>query len=762
MFIKKSYFIKNDLLIAFIIYGILYLNSLYLRSFLIGLVMFPLFLIVFGNWLGEKWIKKNFIENILLGCFILMSLIIVIMGIISYYELFSEKMTWLVLFLIISSCYFIDFSRTLLTGNTRLTSYFSFKILILLNNLLINTSITKFVYLLIIILFSLLLGLMGRTGISISNISDCISPFYWFILFFSFIYVYYNKTSLKYSIGMNLLFSTSMVFMILIIPILLYRNYITEDSFALLGVINNVIKNGVYGWTLSIGKIGYYAIISTISVITSAQKNVAWIHKTVAPIFFSIYGIFFTLLIINKIYKEVSSFIVLVSIFLFPISMFFSIPLGKNLAISFFIAGYFFSLDLLCKEKIIFIDIFIVLLNIFTALLLHPQYGAYTLVILFNTLCIYLYREIYSKIHLIFLKKYLITIQLRNFILFLSYIIAIFIVPLSMDIFPYLLNRPEELISFHVPTYKSIFMFLFTPYHVSSEIGINKILYLYSNYFIFIRNLFLILGILFLNRNDLSNKKNKVIFYIVFNSFVFWGTYFLLKTSVSNLPAPIKDYRFGLFIDISLMPLVYIILNEFIKYTNKFNHTINISLITLYKKSINLNLSWLLIICLIFFSELSIYTGYTYDKTMERPITFNQFGRYVVTDDKLKVMEYIQTKINGQKFCILSDNHMGKIALGVFGIREEKVNLFPLNSAGNLYRYFNDMRRNPDIYIINELMNETDSDVVFFVIGLNDWIGWQSENAYWIDDAVLKELKLIADGWKLIEDNYYIFIFYEV
>ena len=56
-------------------------------------------------------------------------------------------------------------------------------------------------------------------------------------------------------------------------------------------------------------------------------------------------------------------------------------------------------------------------------------------------------------------------------------------------------------------------------------------------------------------------------------------------------------------------------------------------------------------------------------------------------------------------------------------------------------------------------MNQTNAEIGFFIIGLDDWRGWQSKEAYWIDFGILEKLKLISDEWKVFGEKSDMFVF---
>jgi hypothetical protein len=146
---------------------------------------------------------------------------------------------------------------------------------------------------------------------------------------------------------------------------------------------------------------------------------------------------------------------------------------------------------------------------------------------------------------------------------------------------------------------------------------------------------------------------------------------------------------------------------------------------------------------------------------MERPTEAQGIGRYVVTDGKLTVFQYIRNMSGEEKYVILSDNHMGEIAQGVLTLNFTKAALFNINSGCALSPYFGNMRQNPSRSIMNQVMKETDASISYFIIGLDDWRGWQSQSAYWIDSAAIEKLKTISDEWRVFgeQNNMFVFVF---
>ena len=160
--------------------------------------------------------------------------------------------------------------------------------------------------------------------------------------------------------------------------------------------------------------------------------------------------------------------------------------------------------------------------------------------------------------------------------------------------------------------------------------------------------------------------------------------YFLLKTFTLNPPEDAKDYRFGFFVDLALIPLAAVVSNEVIEKMQRMR--IHLRLPRAKKPYFSFKLPhFIMPIILILVMVVSIYAGFNFDRIMERPLEAQETGRYVVTDEKLQVMQYIQNLSGVQKYVILSDNHMGKTALGALTPNFEEAQLFNLNSGRELY-----------------------------------------------------------------------------
>ena len=97
---------------------------------------------------------------------------------------------------------------------------------------------------------------------------------------------------------------------------------------------------------------------------------------------------------------------------------------------------------------------------------------------------------------------------------------------------------------------------------------------------------------------------------------------------------------------------------------------------------------------------------------------------------------------------------MAKLIAGELGIRiEPEAEIREnLNTAGTLNNFFDPLSNNreltyTEIYnLMLEAMEKTNSDIAFFVIGLNDWRGWSPSSEYWINKQKLNKIKKVPDN----------------
>lgn len=738
--------IEKNLLTALLVYGLLLLNSLYLHSAPAGLIAFIVFIGVLGNWVGKTWGRNITLVNFLIGCFTLISLIIISMGIIVYLMIFSALAVWIFLALILLSCcsfdvYLKEKTAKQKQGTKNVLPYGYFLEYLRLKDI----ASVKFAILVVTVMCGLLVGVIGRTGESIAHVGQAVSPIFWVILVSSFVIVYLIWKEKELAPGLKLCSIFLVAFLVFGLPGLVYRNYITEDSFALLGVTRSVIETGMYGWVLSTFKTGYFALISSIAVGSSAELFLPWICKLLTPLLVSIYVPLFIYLILGRIIEKEQRFVALISLMFFPVAIFLSIPLEKNIATVFFLGVFWFSLLLLDDKRPRKADITLLGLALLATPFLHDYFALYSAIPLILSLFLRLYNPSQGK-HSMFLLLMLLC--------FTSLLI-----PSSFVAESYVTGRATT--TFSCSTIESIIGFWTPKFKLPESYSIQRLPYLYSDNFTWVRYVIFILGILTLIKGSVVPEHKKIKIWLVMTVLAFWLGYFLLKTATRDPPEAAKDYRFGFFVDLSLVPLAGIVIDEITGRASRLKIRLKLWRTSKRRLNTSFKLSSLVTLSLILIATVSMYSGYCFDRIMERPIKAEEYGRYVVTDDKLESMGYIRDRSGLQKSVILSDNHMAKIALGALGMRLERAELFHLNSGGELYPYFNEMRQDPNTIIMQTLMNKTNSEIGFFVIGLEDWKGWYPEGTYWIDENAIEKLKLIANDWQVFGNgsDLYVFVF---
>jgi len=732
------------LFIGSLAYIIMRLNSIYLDSSVIGLIAFIIYIMALGEWVGNVYCGCRSLVNFLLGCFTVTSLIIVSMGVVVYLMIFSALAVWIFLACLLLVCYFFDaFSKVeRVNGNNCKNAFFikhAFECLRVKRIALVKTA-----FLIVTVISGLSIAVIARTGDGIGHIGQAVSPIFWLILVFSFVIIYLISEKKELTTGLELCLTFFVAFLVFGSPVLIYRHHITEDSFHMLGVIRSVIETGMYGWVPSTFKTGYFALVSLITVSSSAELRLSWIYKLLTPLLVSIYVPLFIYLILKRINRnEPQPFVVLISLMFFPTTVFLSIPLEKNMATVFFLGTFYFSLLILDTKKPRNADIMILSLALLATAFLHDYFAIYSTIPLLLSLFLRLFPPNKGKGSM--------------FLLLIMLCFTSLLIPSSFVLASYLTGRLAT--TFSVPTINSIVGFWMPPFKLFESYSVEKLSYLYSNNFIWMRYVILTLGILTMIKSSIPLKSRKIRIWLIMTVLAFLLGYFLLKTATLNPPEAAKDYRFGFFVDMSLIPLAGIVVGNMMEKMRRIKIRFKLPSSTNERPNVSFKLSSMLMISLILIASFSIYSGYCFDCIMERPIKAEDYGRYVVTDEKMELMGYIKQMSYLKKSVILSDNHMAKIAVGALDIRLEKADLFHLNSGGELYSYFNEMKRNPNTRIMEVLMEKTRSDIGFFVIGLNDWKGWQSEQRYWIDEGAIERLKLLADDWQVFGKKRDLFVF---
>jgi len=736
---------KNKLIFAYLAYLIMLVNSVSLTSIVIGILALTIFVVTIGTWFGKIYGGRLTTVNFLIGCFILLALSIVFLGLVVYFMIFSALFVWIFLALIPLSCYLLE-KRFVIEKIKYEKDALAFNYS--LRHLGVNaTSVAKISIFVVTILFGSIVAWMGRTGNGISHIGQSVSYVFWPILVFSFFMVYLIWREEKLAIGLKLVSMFLAAFLVFSAPLLVYSNYVTEDSFGLLGVVRSIMQTGVYGWVPHLARTGYFAITLLPVVSSSSQPYIQIAYKLLTPLLVSIYVPLFIYLVIEKITRKKQTFLALISLFLFPTVIFLSVPLEKSVATIFFLGSLYFSFLLLDNATLRKAEILVLGLILLASPFLHDYFGLFAVIPLILSL---------------FLRLTTIKRDKRSlFSLALVLGLTSLLIPSSFVLESYVSKSTTATI-FSIPKLDSVISFWIPAFKLLQSSSLDAFAYLYSDNMMWIRYVVLIAGVLVLRKSTLMPKHEKTKIWLIATVLAFWLGYFLLKTSTLNPPENAKDYRFGLFADFSLIPLAAIALGELIETSRRI--TIQLRLPRTLRKSSSLHFispQFTIAIILILVVVFSIYSGFNFDRIMERPVGAQGIGRYVVTDDKLEVMQYIQNMSGSRKSVVLTDSHMGQIAQGALTLNFSKAKLFNLNSGGALYSYFDIMKADPSRSVMDYLMNQTNSEIGFFVIGVNDWRGWQPAGAYWIDSNVIQELKQLANEWRVFGENndMYVFVF---
>jgi hypothetical protein len=731
--------IPLKLALAYIAYLIMLLNHVYLSSSTIGIIGFSIYLTIVGIWLGKLYGGHSSIVHFLIGCFIFLSLTVILVGTVVYFMVFSALTVWLFLASIPIACYFFE-KRIRIEEPKR--NVFS------LTHFVTSFGITrrgfaKIAVLIVAVSVGSAEAWATRTGLGISHIGQVISYSFWPILVFSFFMLYLVQREEKLSSGLKLLFMFLVAFLVFGTPLMVYRNYVTEDSFGLLGDVKSIIQTGVYGWVPHLARSGYFAITSLIVVASSAQSYVGEIYKLQTSLIVSVYAPLFIYLILEKITKKKQAFLALVSIFLFPTLLFISVPLEKSIATAFFLGSFWFALLFLENSVPRKVEIAVMGLILLAIPFLHDYFAVFAAV---------------PVILALFFR--LSTITGKRSISLLAAISCLvgLLIPLSFVLGSSVLKTTLPT-TFSFPKIGEVIGFLLPTTKLPLSVTLDQIIYSYSDNFVWIRYVLLLGGSMVLIKSAVLRERRKTKFWLIATVLAFWIGYFLLRTSTQNPPEAAKDYRFGFFVDLSLIPLAGIISVQGFEKMKGLKIQIGLSR---HLREHNCSIRpprFTLAILLILIMTVSIYCGFNFDRIMERPIDAQGIGRYVVTDEEMQAMQYVQNISGNMKNAVLTDSHMGGVAQGALSLNFSKAQLFNLNSGGALQAYFNNMRHDPSKATMYDLMNQTNAKIGFFIIGLNDWKGWQPENAYWIDSNAIETLKVISTDWKSFGENSDLFVF---
>jgi hypothetical protein len=715
---------------------IILLNSQYLQSPIIGLFGLGFFVLELGLWIGRLYSAHKGIVSFFMGCFIMLAATVLFMGIATYLMVFSAYVLWLFFALVPLTCYIINIRSPPkeIEEIGHVSSCFRFNRLVL----------AKLLGFCSVVVISFVIVSLGQTGNAISHIGEVVSYCFWPVMGSCFILLYLIWKEKCFSIDVKLICAVLLAILIFGAPLIVYKNYITEDSFALLGDVKSVIQTGIYGWSPHLGRTGYFAIFSSFSISSSTVSYVGDTYKIVTTLLVSIFTFLFIYLILKQITKKDCIFSAFISIFLFPTVLLVSIPIEKSIATLFLLGSIYFSIKLLDNFRKA--DLYALSLTLIAIPFLHDYFGLFAAVpvLLALTLRIINQHKPNKRWYLVFA---LIILSLG------------ILIPFSFVIGSYVSNSNPQ-ITFSSPEIESITSFLLPKPKITLNESLSSLVYTYWDNFMWVRYIFLISGIYVLQHSAFLRKRTTEKTLLIATIIVFWIGYFLLKTFVQNPPEEARDYRFGFFLDLALIPIVGIMVTD--AFTRLSNRRLRLKAPGIKPRCSSRLLTSIFAIFLIIVIMSSLYCGYNFDRIMERPAAAQGIGRYVVTDCNIQVMQYIQNMSIDKKCVVLSDNHLGKVAQGVLDMDFEKADLFNINSGGALYPYFREMRYNPSRTLMSELMSKTNAQIGFFVIGLDDWRGWQPEGSYWIDLTTIESLKTISDQWTVFHDinDTYVFTFY--
>lgn len=747
---------ERRFLISILIFVLLLLNIFYIKSPYFGLILFLLYLVHLGSWAGSFFKLKTTL-NVILGVFLVISWLIVGEGMLLFLKMLS--LNWMVFVLGLTPFFLYLFDVFRLseharsdTNNMTPTQHFQLRLFASYHHLRARRfdCLALGVFLLSLGV-SFLIVLLARTGSGIQHVWEAISPIFWItfpVSLLSLLYILQRKTI---DSKVKILFSSAFAFLIFGLNFMVYKHGYGADPLTYVGTMKRVFEIGGYALkTYVLAKVGYFALGVTVARSSAMTiHHLSWIHRLIIPFLASVYIPFFTYQIMCSLTKENPTFISVISSIFSPLLCFISLPLSKSLAFVFLLSTLYFSIQLFRRESRTAKDLIQMILVALATVLLDPTVGAFSLMAVFLALSIHFTSAKRGKIGICFIAT--------------CFALTIFFLPLSFIFGPKIFDLTGVYFVVAEPAYfssvswRSTLDFWLPSIRFPAEYTLDRIPYIYSENFTWIRYLIFASGTYLLCRYSSSFKKDKEKIWLVLTILAFWLTWFVLKVGMENTPVPIKDHRFGRLLDTSLIPFMGVLLTGIQKMKR-----VNLVFSMRFKNAgvrIYFRKMWLLVPALLIMGAcLSVYAGYEYDRLVGRREEYAR--RMVVTDARMELMEYIRNTTSEHNYVIVSDNFMAKIAHGTLGLRPHYygAELVHLNSGGHLYLYFYSMMRNPNTFAMLEAMRKTNSSIGFYVIGLEDWKGWRPEDS-WIKRENLEKIKILSDEWKVFGEDLYLFRF---
>lgn len=742
---------ERHLLISLFIFVLLLLNIFYTKSPFVGIILFLLYLSHLGIWMGSFFEFKTRL-NVFLGVFLVISWFIVSEGLVLFMKMLTRNYMMFVLGLTPFLLYLFDvleLSEHARSDTNSMTLMQRFQLRSFASYHHCGSDWLALGTFVLSLGANFSLAFLARTSSIIQYVWEVICPIFWIafpLSLFSILYILQRKT---FDFAVKILISYNLAFLIFGLNFIVYKHGFGADTFAYLGTMKKIFEVGGYAHKYIFSKVGYYALGVTVAH-SSAMKihHLSWIHRLIAPILASIYVPVFTYQIACSITKENRPFISVISFIFFPLLCFSSISTSKSLAFVFLLSTLYFSIQLFRKKSRTAKALIQLILVTLATVLLEPIFGAFSLMAVFLALSIHFTSSKGGKIGICFMA--------------ICFVLTIFFLPLSFVFGPKIFDLTGVYFTDREPAYfigvswRSIVNFWFPSIKFPAEYTLHKIPYIYLENFTWIRYFIFASGTYLLCRYSSSFKKDKEKIWLVLTILAFWFTWFILRICMKNTPVPIREHRFGWVLDTSLIPYMGVVLIGIQKmkrvnlvFSMRFRNTaVRISLRRIWALSLA---------SLIMSACLSVYAGYDYDRLIGRK---GYGGRYTITDTHMELVEYLRRTTSGHNYVIVSDNFIAKIAAGTLGLRPHyyEAELIHLNSGGQLYPFFYQMMQNPNTLTMFEAMKKTNSTVGFYVIGVEDWQGWESEES-WIKSENLEKIKLLSDEWKVFGEEREIYLF---
>ena len=586
-----------------------------------------------------------------------------------------------------------------------------------------------------------LLLFRARTGLTIAIVWDAINPIFWIFFAVSIASLFYilHKKEVVSSIKMVLscIFSSILFGMLTII----HKYMWGFDPWHHLAYIKkSYLIGGLGAGEYSpLEYMGYRGLLVSIAKLSSLSiDHLYWLHLLIIPFLASIFIPYLTFLISDLFLGEdENAWPAAISFIFFPLFMMMSIAVPNNLAIIFVLAYiYLVSRYVVYGKKIEVIPVFSTAL---AAFLVHQLYGSPAITTLLILIPFTMKRLRKRKIIVLCIRImnsiYCISGDIFRLLLIPGCVFAsAYTVPLYL-IVRFHLYRLMYPASIARPIFTDISLNSLRDFLLPSWTLCRALQppYLFWENFKLIRYLIIAFG------GYLLLKKNKrVAVPYLLSLFSIYLAWFIVETAMINIPFSRTSHRFGMIVDTFLLPLLGVVLCKYVRVSFN-NHTLRSLMIYLV----------VLVACI------SVYSGFDFDRIINRP---DPLRERVITDDYIRMLNYINKTAAGKNYVIVSDIYFGKLAAGYLGLRPyyPPGTLINFNVGNQIQEYFVKIARNPFLFkaLMVDIANKTYSTIGFYII-----------DEYWIETKHLTtpqnidQIKHLSDEWKIFgkENKVYVF-----